>query len=242
MKEQLKMLAEIQKIDTTIVDLAKKEDLFQSAVKKKEEEIINEDKLFNEEKAKLELLEKEHREHERALKTFEEQKTKIEDKLFSIKTNKEYQASLHEIENIKKQISKKEDEILESMDGIETARKELKEAEENLNTTKEKFVSEKARMEQEHVQYMENVENQKKERDKLVALVDSKLYADYKTIIKVKNGVAIALVENEMCMGCFMKIPPQIYNEVVLGQGLRICPHCQRILYGGDISSAGGSS
>ena len=28
-----------------------------------------------------------------------------------------------------------------------------------------------------------------------------------------------------------MKIPPQIYNEVVLGEKIILCPHCRRILH-----------
>ena len=53
----------------------------------------------------------------------------------------------------------------------------------------------------------------------------------YQQIFKARKGIAVVLVDNEHCFGCSMKIPPQIYNEVVQGDTLHTCPHCRRILY-----------
>ena len=74
MKEQLELLAEIQCIDTGINGLSKKEDQFLEDINKKEEDILKEETRCLEEKTMLETLEKDHREHERMLKAFEDQK------------------------------------------------------------------------------------------------------------------------------------------------------------------------
>ncbi len=55
-----------------------------------------------------------------------------------------------------------------------------------------------------------------------------------KKFIKVKEkagGVAIAAVNDAVCQGCNMNIPPQMYNELQRFDSLKICPHCQRIVY-----------
>jgi predicted nucleic acid-binding Zn-ribbon protein len=56
------------------------------------------------------------------------------------------------------------------------------------------------------------------------------IYTEYQRLMKAKNGRAVAVVSYEQCMGCSMKIPAQIYNEVMLGEKIKFCPHCTRIL------------
>ena len=53
--------------------------------------------------------------------------------------------------------------------------------------------------------------------------------------LKKENGLAIAKVRNEVCTGCNMNIPPQLYNEVLKLNRLIQCPNCKKIL---SVSSA----
>jgi predicted nucleic acid-binding Zn-ribbon protein len=46
-----------------------------------------------------------------------------------------------------------------------------------------------------------------------------------------RNGIAIVLVKNEGCQGCYVNIPPQMYNEVQKNNEIILCPNCHRILY-----------
>ncbi|MGH7828550.1 MAG: C4-type zinc ribbon domain-containing protein [Candidatus Binatia bacterium] len=34
-----------------------------------------------------------------------------------------------------------------------------------------------------------------------------------------------------MCQGCYMNIPPQLWNEILKNERLNLCPSCHRILY-----------
>ena len=156
---------------------------------------------------------------------------KIEDKLLSIKTNKEYQAALHEIENITGLISKKEDDVIEIMDNIESAKAFLKEADVNLKKTKTQYEEKKKQIEEKLKIYLDDIEKQKKRRELLFEKIDPDIFADYTRIQNVKNGLAVAVAENEQCLGCSMKIPPQTYNEVVFCEKIITCPNCHRILF-----------
>ncbi|RLB78229.1 MAG: hypothetical protein DRH24_14815, partial [Deltaproteobacteria bacterium] len=38
-------------------------------------------------------------------------------------------------------------------------------------------------------------------------------------------------VKDALCHGCNVNLPPQLYNELFLGDSLKFCPNCQRIIY-----------
>jgi hypothetical protein len=43
--------------------------------------------------------------------------------------------------------------------------------------------------------------------------------------------MAVAPVQQAICMGCHMNIPAQLFNELQRFDELRFCPHCHRIIY-----------
>jgi predicted nucleic acid-binding Zn-ribbon protein len=231
LRQQLELLFEVQTIDTNIRNSEELQKKYHDDIAKLEQEVENKEKSRKNKQEQLKDLEKEYRNQERSLNSLEEQEKKIEDKLLSIKTNREYQAALHEIENIKGLISKKEDEVIEIMDNIESAKAFLKEADENLKKTKAQYEEKKKQIEEKLKIYLDDIEKQKKRREVLFEKIDPDIFADYTRIQNVKQGLAVVVTENEQCLGCSMKIPPQIYNEVVCGEKLITCPNCHRILF-----------
>jgi len=178
-------------------------------------------------------FEKQRRDRERDLVEAQSQKKKVEERLMSIKTNKEYQAALHEIDSIKALIKDKEDLILESMEGMEASKAKLKKSEAELARARGVFEEKKRQIEVELKAYLEDVDRQRHDREELtgqMAQMAPDIYAEYQRQMKAKNGRAVAVVAYEQCMGCNMKIPAQIYNEVMLGEKIIFCPHCARIL------------
>ncbi len=49
--------------------------------------------------------------------------------------------------------------------------------------------------------------------------------------------MAIAKVEDAVCEGCHMNIPPQMYNELQRFESLMYCPQCQRIIYSSTLET-----
>ena len=230
MKEQIDILYRIQKIDTVI---KKSEEL----KKRSTEEMQTAEQEYRKAEAQhhavqehVASFEKQRRDRERDLADIQGQKKKDEERLMAIKTNKEYQAALHEIEAIKHQIKDKEDLILESMEAMEGAKAALKKSEAELARSKGVFDEKKQQIEVELKAYLEDVDRQRQERDGLMSRMAPDIYKEYQRLLKAKNGRAVAVVAYEQCMGCSMKIPAQIYNEVMLGETIKFCPNCNRIL------------
>ena len=66
---------------------------------------------------------------------------------------------------------------------------------------------------------------------KIIKEIDEKIFKNFKQISSQKGGIALAPVENYICYGCFMSIPPQICVELKKGDNIGICPHCHRMIY-----------
>ncbi|MCX8044451.1 MAG: C4-type zinc ribbon domain-containing protein [Desulfobacterota bacterium] len=231
MKQQLELLCRIQTIDTNIFRSEELKRKYAAELQALEEELKRTEELYHAEQERQKQSEKELLRRERELAEARDLKKRTEEKIMAVKTNKEYQAGLHEIEMIKQQIKEKEDAIIDSMDACEAAKAALQKAADALAAAKAQCNEKKHRLQKELDAYLAEIEQQKKQREALVKEVAVDLLANYTRLLKVKNGRALALAENEQCTGCSMKIPPQIYNEVVLGESIKTCPNCNRILY-----------
>jgi predicted nucleic acid-binding Zn-ribbon protein len=53
----------------------------------------------------------------------------------------------------------------------------------------------------------------------------------YDIIKQKRNNRAVVPVWKEICGGCHMNIPPQMYNNLQKYEELMLCPHCNRIIY-----------
>lgn len=230
MKEQIEILYRIQKIDAIIKKSEALKKRSAAEMKTAEEEYRDAETQHQTVQDHVASFDKQRRNLERDLAEIEGQKKKVEERLMAIKTNKEYQAALHEIETIKGLIKGKEDLILEGMDAMEEAKAELKKSEVELSRSKAVFDEKKQQIEVELKAYLEEVDGQRQGRDSLMTQLAPDIQKEYQRLLQAKNGRAVAVVSYEQCMGCSMKIPAQIYNEVMLGKTIQFCPNCNRLL------------
>jgi predicted nucleic acid-binding Zn-ribbon protein len=183
------------------------------------------------EKGKVDFLEKERREKERQLSSSQEKIKKTEARMSEVKTNKEYQAFLTEIETIKSASSREEEEILQVLEEIDELKKDLSKREKEVAVLLEKFEAEKKgvqeRMAQDEIVWKQQMER----REVLSKQVESKLNKLYNTLKEKRQGVGVVNVRHETCQGCFVHIPPQMFIEVQKNNEIIRCPNCNRILY-----------
>ena len=231
MKKQMELLFRLQTIDSNVKRSETLQHQFEEDVSRLQDELDSESQKSLAVKEEVEALVKKHREHEAELKVLEDQKGKVEEKMMGIKTNKEYSAAQHEISSIEQAISKKEDEIILAMDTVENAKELITAAEDSLQQAQQRFDAKKQQVETELNDFLADVEKQKQEREPLMQEIKPDMLGTYQQLLKARNGRAIALADDEQCFECNMKIPPQLYNEVVRGDTLQMCPHCRRILY-----------
>ena len=235
MKEVLKLLVDLQRKDSLILEKRR----FIDKVPKRVFEV---DEPLRQAKLELETIKKKHeaasrkkRDKETALSEAQEKIRKMKARVSDIKTNKEYQAYQKEIETSEKEIYAIEDQILQLMEEIDAVAKEQKEKETGVNTEVEKINAFKQELDAEAAGYEKELASLKEERAGLVALIAPDVYSRYKALLLDSgDGVAVTTARDELCSGCDMHIPPQLYVEIRKNEDIIQCPQCRRILYSSE--------
>ena len=231
MREQLELLWELQKIDLDLKNINEDRDRYPREMKKLDEKQNIEKERIQKEKGQLETLEKDRRQKERDLTGEQEKIKRSEGRMSEVKTNKEYQALLNEIETFKQVTSRVEEEILLVMDEIDELKKDLSKREKEIVVIGEKFEAEKKKIEEKMAQDDLLWKEKQRRKEVLSKQIESKLFKLYNTLKEKRLGIGMVCVSHETCQGCFVNVPPQMFIEVQKNNSVVRCPNCNRILY-----------
>ncbi len=179
----------------------------------------------------LEALKKQYRSDEQEIQSIDSQIEKSEEKLRAVKTNKEYQSTLKEIDDLREKVSGIEDLMLENLERIENADEQVAEQKADLEEVKIEVLSKQEEIREKGHAQQQALEKWRAQREHILDQIDSKMQQLYDRVKKQNNGLAMAPVRDAVCELCRMNIPPQLYNELMRMDSTRICPHCQRIMY-----------
>lgn len=182
-------------------------------------------------KAHVDALKKDYRAYEGELETNQARIKKRQVQLNSVKTNREYQGMLKEIDDIRAASSRIEDASLQCLDDLESAEKQLEEKNRAFAAEKERIDAEKQQLAEQTQQMRQQMQHLQEKAAELAAGLDSDLVAQYRQVKQRCAGIGLVPVENAVCKGCHLNVPPQLYNELHRGNELRMCPHCHRLIY-----------
>jgi predicted nucleic acid-binding Zn-ribbon protein len=68
-------------------------------------------------------------------------------------------------------------------------------------------------------------------RQSIASNIAKDLISRYEMIFSRRGGNAVVEVTGGICQGCYMNIPPQLWNEIIRNDKVHFCSSCQRILY-----------
>jgi len=179
-------------------------------------------------KVKNESLNRKKREKEKALEDINEKIKKMKTRISDIKTNKEYQK---EIESSEREIEEAEDQILMIMEELDEAKEIERTKEEKVNEEVARIEAFKKELDREVEENEKALSLLKEDRANLAGLIDPEVYSLYMKLLESGNGIAVTGSRNEICLGCNMNIPPQLFVEIRKNEEIIQCPQCRRILY-----------
>lgn len=171
------------------------------------------------------------RDSEREIQLVDDHIVKSNEKLRMVKTNKEYQLFLREVDDNKKRKDAFETELIEYLDEREKMEKIVQESEREYELIKQQVESEQDEIEKKSADDRELLDEYLARQADIGKTLDPYLLTMFAKISKMNDGLAVVGVRNEVCLGCFMNIPPQLYIEVQRCNSLISCPQCSRILY-----------
>ncbi|MFN3534814.1 MAG: zinc ribbon domain-containing protein, partial [Desulfatiglandales bacterium] len=153
--------------------------------------------------------------------------------LYEVKSNKDYQEMLQEIDDLKDKKNKLEDQVLDLMEAMEEAEKRLKEIKNTVADKQKEVEKRKEALKKEMEEIGVSLKRMEAERDRLRSEVEPDLLSTYTRLMEMK-GAALSPVIKGVCQACHMSIPPQKFIELLKCQTLMNCPNCERIIYWGE--------
>jgi len=231
LNKYLSLLIALQSLDTEATKLGNEKKDLPVHLNQLDEAFDKYSQEFAENKKKYDEIIAQHKELETKLKKGSDSLTKAKDRLGDVKTNKEYQAILKEIENVETRNSEIETEIICLLEDIDQRSKTLQEKEKAKEQYDRHYEKEKQDIKREIDSLDEKIKGCTEEFDKLMADIPKDLLKRYESIKALNHGSAVVSVWKGVCGGCHMNIPPQLCNELQKSDDLISCPNCSRIIY-----------
>jgi predicted nucleic acid-binding Zn-ribbon protein len=231
LRKKIERLVILQAIDLRVQEMEREKSGIPQYIASLEEELRKEEEKFRAEKAEMEKLGKERRQKEKDLEEETGKVKKAESKVFEIKTNKEYQAVLKEIESAKKLNRQREEEILEILEKLEQGQKRTAGAEKELEEKRKEMQRQVSELKQKEASFEQEMAGEVREKEEQEKEIPAELLSKYRMLARKRQGIAVARVVQGVCQACHMNLRPQLYIELQKQETLIICPNCSRILF-----------
>ncbi|MBM4144463.1 MAG: hypothetical protein FJ225_12855 [Lentisphaerae bacterium] len=155
---------------------------------------------------------------------------KLRQQQLELKTNKEFQAMEGEIRAVERDIAGIEDRELTLMDDLETAKFEADESSRTL-AAEEAEVSRDVSAWDERMRALETeIAGVRAAREQATQGVPADLLRNYERVLGRKTP-ALAPIEDGVCGGCHMKLPPYVLHDARRADGMVFCVFCGRLLH-----------
>jgi predicted nucleic acid-binding Zn-ribbon protein len=228
---QIELLAALQEVDLSLSENTK-------AVQDGQARVAALDATLAQRASELAAAEEILAAHEARQRELEDRVGELENKLKDrrmrvarIRNERELAVVRHEIETLKEESSGRETELLELFDKIEAARQ----AREAARLAHEEVGGQRAEaaaaLESTLARVRDAIERDEARRGELAGHVDDELHRRYRMIFERRGGLAVVAVQDGICQGCHMNVPPQLYNQVLRNEQVLLCPSCQRIIF-----------
>ena len=230
MYEQLGKLIRLQELDRETDRLRHKLAEIVPQIEETRQHLAAAERALEEGKARVEGARKDRRAAEKDLEMQIEKRRKFQDQQGKVKTNKEYQALMGELETLKVAETAAEDRILEIMEGQAEAERLLPGLTAEVGREKTEFQEKERILRAAEERLRGELAAAEEARAGIVAALEPEALQTYQRIVRLR-GSAVAEVREEFCMGCRTKVTSQNFMEAMRNDRILHCPHCHRILY-----------
>ena len=230
MRDQLKLLEELQRHDAELIELESLCKALPERVQKVEAAIAALDQLLSEKRLELADTETFRKSQEQDKKDAAEQLSRAKAKSSQVRNLKEGNAASRELETTRRQLEQREEEIAKLSQAISEQQGKIAEHEVRVGEQRKELAAEQERVAQRIAEMQSKLQAAKVHRDELASKLRPDFLKKYSTI-RMRRGLAVVAVRDGTCRGCNMRIPPQLYNIIQRGATLEICPNCNRIIY-----------
>ena len=231
MISELTNLVALQKMDLEIAALEPRLNKIPKEIVALQQEVATERANVKATEDRLNECLKSRRSLEGELQLIEDKTEKYKDQLMQVKSNEEYRAMQKQIQSAKEEESNHEDMILARLEDADRFQEEVKVRSRELKEGLVKVGKLEAELELEATGLRTELEHRCSERREIEKALPQDLLEQYKNISSSRGGIAVAEAKDEHCQECNVRLRPQIFNEIRVGDKIISCDSCTRILY-----------
>nr|MBN2278429.1 hypothetical protein [candidate division Zixibacteria bacterium] len=230
MLNDIEMLLKLQVIDYDLGELERSKEYIPDMMENLRREIKETEELFqrtNKELSESKIIQK-NLELEVAAK--QEELKKLQGQMMSIKTNKEYDALISQIDNVKEAINERETKILELIEKVDKLEGNIEDFKKKSDETREQNEKQLGILQEKMDSVGSKISNMVVQRDHIVEKVPKKTMSIYNRVHKVRGGEVVVIVKKRACGSCYKALPPHMIQEIKRGDQIITCDNCGRML------------
>jgi predicted nucleic acid-binding Zn-ribbon protein len=228
---ELEHLIALNEVDALIVEIREQIELYPSKLRQMEERWTHQQKKHQDASARFDKALQQRRSAEKEVLTIREKIRKEQAKLMGVKSNKEYDAVLQEINAAGGKIDAWEMTGLEQLELEEKAGAERDLEKEHLDRLQPEQQAEKSRIDGMIREKQERLDKLEKEREPRLGQLDDTWVDDYELLMERYPGAAVVALEGNHCSGCNWRLVASTIQHVRENRNVVRCEHCQRVLY-----------
>ncbi|MEZ4704789.1 MAG: C4-type zinc ribbon domain-containing protein [Bdellovibrionota bacterium] len=232
MEQNIESILKLQQLDQEI-DLIKSDaQVFPDRLKEVQDEYDQKKLRFDEISTRIKALEAEKADLTDTLSLEEQRLAKSKKKLNEISKSYEYQALKKEIESTERNNTLLETQIKEKESDIEKTSVEMTSAKEEYEKVQERLDAIQGEVTVKMGELDGVLSEKTKEQEHLEGDCDKAILSKYRMIRSRRYADALVPVISGSCQGCFMNVPPQMFNQMLQDQTkIHQCPNCQRLIF-----------
>lgn len=236
-RNHLELLLRLQVIDYDLGELERSKEYLPDMMENLNREMEESSNRYEATAKDLEAAKVKQSSLELDIKGKEAELQKFQQQMMSIKTNKEYDALVSEIDSVKEVISTKETELLETIELIGVLEKNIVEYKEKLQQVKENNTRQLDVLQQKIDSIGDKTAEKKDERKQIAASIPRSTMSVYERVRKGKGGSAVVAVKHRACGACYKALTPKKIQEIRKGDNILTCDNCGRVLFWDDNES-----
>ncbi len=234
MPNDLELLLKLQVIDYDLGELERSKEYIPDMMQNLNREIKQSKERLEAEKKQLQEARATRSSLEMEIASREAELQHAQQKMMSIKTNREYDALVAEIDSAKEFISNKETDLLETIELIETLEKQIAEDESKVEEVELNNARQLQILKQKIDSIGDKVANKESERHEVSARIPRRTLSMYERVRRGKGGTAVVVVKKRACGACYKALTPQKVQEIKKGDRIHTCENCGSLLFWDD--------
>ncbi|MCA8956388.1 MAG: hypothetical protein KDC87_09950 [Planctomycetes bacterium] len=231
MQPDVAKLLELQKVDQRIARLRRQADSLPREQAKRQaslDTLRQGVETIKRERTEFELR---SRELDMLIRQSDAEIRNLEGKLGLIKNNAEYQAILFQIEAVKKERDRYEEESLQLLDQSGPLEERLSQSQTAVAAEDAVFAEFLTKAQKLITEQNAEIAEVSRGRDALLEGIPVELVEEYERLFESREGLAICAAEAQYCQGCYTQFTVNDLAKLQGGRTVVRCSSCQRILY-----------